>query len=331
MANVMLDNWGLSDCAWWRLERETGEKEDRELRRIRQRYYRENPMRKKDHDICWQNMLTSLVLWDHIYINFHQTSRSADYLEMRNFANVMEKLTGDTDIFKAVTVDVSLLHDMDVWKYVSVYEKMLQEQRYTPDYDLLIRGIQYLLKANILGYDYIPHPRRAAFLQQAGIFTQKFDRTRYLDILDEEIRKYMEEVNELIGHQFQTVSFPVLYKFIEAHASNSKEELKVALELREHKNVKAFRECLDKIQKDYSEGNLLSLGTSLKETKEICRTITEDMYKKPLSFSVSLGLSPSIDVNIDFPGRTRSKLHTTFLYDLASFALKGKPKNKYNL
>jgi len=200
-----------------------------------------------------------------------------------------------------------------------------------PNYGLIKRGIQYLLKANMLGFDYIPHPRRAAFLQQAGVFSNGFDRTRYLDILDEDVRKYMEEVNELMDYQLQTVCFPVLYKFIEANAGSSREELKVALELRENKNVKSFRESLDKIQKDYSEGNILSLGVSLKETKEICKTITGEMYMRPLSFSVSLGLSPSIDMNIDLAGRTQSKLHTTFLYDLASFALKGKPKNKYNL
>ena len=331
MSDVMLDNWGLSDCAWWHLERETGEREDIELRRIRQRYYAENPMRKKDHDICWQNMLTSLVLWDHIYINLHSTSYSADFLEMRSFVNVMEKLTGNTDIFKVASVDVSHINYANVWKYVRAYEEILQEQRHTPYYDLLLRGIQYLLKANMMGFDYIPHPRRAAFLQQAGVFSKGFDRTRYLDILDEEVLKYMDELNELAGHQPTMVQFPVLYRFIEANASTSKEELKVALELRENKNVKAFRKSLDKIQKDYSEGNMLSVVSSLKETKDICNTIAGEMYRHPLSFNVTLGFSPSVDVNVDLPKRIRGKLHTTFLYDLAHFALKGNTKRKYNL
>lgn len=330
----MLDNWGLSDCAWWRLERETGKKEDITARRMRHQYFHESPMRKKDHVICWQHMLTSLVLWDHIYLNFADSGPSRNYFEMNSFINVMEQLVGETDIFKVLSpVAEHIRHGMgaDLRKYKSLYDNLLREQGHNSNSELLSRGIIYLLSANVLGYDYMPHPRRAAFLQQAGVFSTGFDRTKYLDILDEEVKKYVDKMNALMDHQLKTVSFPLLYDFITAHASSSKEEVMVALELRENKNVKFFRESLNKIQRDYELGNLLSLSASLKETQEICNAITGEMYTRPLSFSVSLGLSPSIDINFDFSKKVHSKLHTTFLYDLASYAIKGRSKNKYNL
>lgn len=331
MASVMLDNWGLSNCAENLIARskESDAKKSEILHR--KKPWGSYPGVERDRDICWQNFLTSLVLWDRVYLNLWETGFSYDACTIQLFLEVAREQLKCRDIIRTVKPWDYAAYVYSAESISQLYGHIEEGWRKSPRFELLCQSYQYHIQANVLGYNYLPHPRRASLLYESGIFRKEFDRTKYLDTLDKSVIEYIDKLNTLVDCQLKTAQFPLLYGFIASNAGDVNEELQVALELRQNRNVKRFRKSIDKIEKAYSEGNLMAVQASLLETKEICDTITSEMYSKPWSFGVSLAVSPSINIDGEVQGKVRSKLHTTFLYDLASFAIKGETKRKYKL
>ncbi len=337
MGNVLIDKWALSTCAV-RLNyyRECRAEEDfaAYLQNEHQisTYPHLDTRARENADLCWQNFLTSLILWDNIYITHRPRmmialSEISDIQEL--IATVNKNSKGDQSIKRVENVDL-LERTINPEKYVALYEDLTEMYPRGLNRDLLLGGYYYLLRANALGYNYLPHPRRADIIRKSGFFDKQFDRTRYLEIIDAEVLNYMEELRKLARCQLKTISFPLLYYFISENSGGVEDELRVTMELRNNKNVKLFRKSINKIEEAYSSGNLLSLDASLQETRDICEAITREIYRKPHTFNVSLGISPSINIDGEISGKVHSRLHTTFLFDIASFAIKGKTKNKYN-
>lgn len=279
--------------------------------------------------ICRQNFLTALVLWDDIYVNSNP-SHSVSLSELDTLNEFYELLGTPPFIHKIPLIDNNGFYFDDRQK---IYRKLFKEINDTigcvdtPDnHDeriLLVRGGLYMMEANSAGMTYLPHPRRAKVLYNSGLFSRGFDGRVYLDIVDKEVRKYIEAVNELAQFQLLSTSFPALYKFISTIAKDPLDEFRVALELRKDKNVSLFRKSVNDIDEELKKGNIHEVRASLMKTKEICDEISDSLYKKPLSYGVSIGLSPSIEVSYDCKPKVSSGFHTTFLSDLANFALKG--------
>lgn len=335
MAEVLLDNWGLSECV---------NKNFREKNFYG--YY--NSGNKYVEDICWQNFLTSIILWDDVYMNSSQNILRTPYSANTIFDDCLHSGTSMSTaaiywlntIFKNLSFVHTLEESSETMRLSENHEinKLLETLKRT-EFDkinsrhkaLLILGYRYVIEANELGYNYLPHPERAEFLRKSGVFNQGFNRKIYMDILDNEVKKYIEDVNKLCNNSLFKTNFPVLYKFISENTSSPREEFMYALELRNDKNVVKFRESVNEIEKSLNNGNILELKRSLDCTKEICDAITTDIYKQPLSFGVSLGLSPALNINLDDKNkkRTKSSLHTTFLYDITKFAVTGKKGRRY--
>lgn len=330
MSKVLLDNWELSTCAMVKLG---ASKKNFDLWGHGHYSYYDNDRIDKAVDICWQNLLTCIVLWDDIYLNYH------DYNELYYFhrSRSLEKRYVNKlhSFITSSSEDPMFLHYLDrdsIPEWSPQYEdlKMLYERIGHNDrisreeIFLLLRGYNYLIESNLLGYNYLPHPRRAELLYNSGIFQKGFDRKLYLDELDKGVKDFIDRVNELSNYQLKIVHFPVLYKFIHENSKNPEEELLMALSLRREKDVIKFRESLSTIEIELENGNYLGYAASIERVKEICDDITAKMYKKPISFEMSLALSPAINLGLEPQCRVKSKLHTTFLQKLANYSLTGK-------
>jgi len=280
--------------------------------------------------LCQQNLLTATVLWDDIYINIDRT-KSNDYCAITR----LHEILGDESFAHFISLDsydIRDLSDSEIYnKLVDILTNNGDIINFKERSYMLWRGGLYLMKANSTGLAYLPHPYRAKLLYDSGIFPRKFDGRVYLDIIDKEVREYIEAINELAQFQLLSTSFPILYEFISKIAKDPLDEFRIALELREEKNVSLFRKSVNEISEEVKKGNIHALRASLMKTKEICDEITASLYKKPLSYGVSIGLSPSIEIGRDHNPKVASGFHTTFLSDLANFALKGDIAKHYML
>lgn len=305
--------------------------------------YRTILERKEENDLCWQNFLSAIVLWDKIYINkAHTDSRSmilADVLK-----GILEKHFADNCKLNEIIETKFFLPDEAMYE-LSGHTK-LQYHNDLNDFQIykkreLIRVTSYLDVANANGYDFLPHPSRAKVLQENNLFNSKNNLTeKYIQSLEKNIQDFLEHMNDLYEHQLKKVDFPILYSFIRSNANEPTDELNIALELRNNKNVIKFRKSIDKMNKCLNSGDKLAYINSLKDVSAITETISHELNKKPISYEVKLGLSPTLEYPYVLPNaemsvsgtiykRSKSKIHTTFLYDLANFSLRGKTKKKY--
>lgn len=328
MSEIIIDNWGLSACA-----HKLTPVDDHILSR---NLYKELPY----IELCWQNFLTSIVVWDKIFYDpinhfaYRSIERYGNYKELPLFDYLCKQ-----EVFKEIPSD-ELSPDNSYRKLADLenlwYEK--EGHKYKDFDDLIFRGFIYVLKANRFGYSYLPHPLRAAELEKYDAFQSAFNANLYLDILDKDVCNIVENINKEAGKEIKNIPFPLLYHFIHSNASNPKEELELALHLRKQKDVMAFRKSVDKINDSLNKGDILELKASIEQVHQISKEITNKMYKKPSSFSVSLGITPSItsspiSLNIEknsthIEPQIKKVIHTTFLTELASFGLQGQKSKR---
>lgn len=321
MSKVMLDNWGMYSCIIKRFCFDTNNPSQRPL------YYDDV---LENEDICWQNFLMCCILWDDIYLNFDlgslENNKTTQYIRkfIDQYVNVYDFL---------YTVERKKIPDgdFDNSKIYSLYARSNQNEFKDYNKKVLLRGYKYIIESNLLGYNYFPHPVRAKLLYDSEIFKKGFDRTLYLDILDYEIESYINSVNKLCKNQLKTTSIPVLYKFIKDNATSPKEELDIAILLRSDANVKKLRECSNLIDAQVNNQIMFELNQSIKLVRDICNEIVSTkMYKIPVSVDVALGITPGItlgsDLNLKF---CKNTFHTTFLYDIAKYSIKGDMKDRY--
>jgi len=328
MSKVMMDSLGIYECVSHTLEQHSHFKKNAN-------HSIDNLHTNRDSLICRQNFLTALVLWDDIYVNSNP-SHSVSISEHKTLSRFYKLLGTPPFIHKRPFCDNNgLLFDDCKEIYHKLYEEIngtighvITPENYN-ERILLVRGGLYMMEANGAGITYLPHPRRAKVLYNSGLFPRGFDGRVYLDIIDKEVRDYIKAINELAQFQLLSTSFPVLYKFIEEEAKDSLDQFTVALKLRDNKNVVEFRKSVNDISEELKKGNIHEFRASLLKAKEVCDEISDSLYKKPLSYGVSIGLSPSIEISGDYKAKVSSGFHATFLSDLANYGLKG-IRPKYN-
>lgn len=316
MSKVILDSWGISEL----------------LREVSKNQPLSTYFNYPELLVCHQNLLNALVLWDDIYLNADLTSTCEFVVAERSIHEFHDAL-GCSPFIHVAPIELHWYNCEDSAKkftkaicnishYISNNDK-LDISNNCSLRKLLFRGCLYLMHSNHMGISYLPHPFRAEFLSESGIFSRKFDALTYLGIVDKEIADYINAINELAQSQLLSTPFPVLFKFIMETAKNPFDEFTVALELRKNKNVVSFRESVNEICEEVEKGNIHALRASLMKAKEVCDDISNSLYKRSIHYGVSIGLSPSIEISSDGKLKVSSGFHTTFLSDMANYGLKG--------
>lgn len=314
MSKVMIDYWGISET----LHAEFG---------FSYRYQHPGPSDPSEILVCKQNFLTALVLWDEIYLNSDIKNKNERDESNRVAFHLWEMLEHQPFVHT-----ITIGNCMDYFWCKRFSEIMMRKSN--NDYnsskrDLLFRSSLYLAQAINSRITYLPHPFRAKFFKDSGIFQQSLDPRLFLNIIDDEVCEYIKATNELAKYPLMSMPFPVLYEFISRIAKDPLDEFKVALDLRNDKNVSLFRESINEITEELEKGNCLAVKANLLRVKEICDEITNSIYKKEKSYGVVIGLSPAFSIGWDGKLKISSGIHTTFLSDLAKFSFTGDIPDRY--
>lgn len=314
MSKVMIDYWGISET----LHAEFG---------FPYRYQHPGPSDPSEILVCKQNFLTALVLWDEIYLNSDIENMNERDESNRVAFHLWEMLEHQPFVHT-----IPIANRIDIFWYKKFSEIMMYKSNNDYNFskrDLLFRSSLYLAQAINSGITYLPHPFRAKFFKDSEIFRRPLDPRLFLDIIDDEVRNYINAINKLAKYPLMSMPFPVLYEFISRIAKDPLDEFKVALDLRNDKNISLFRESINEITEEFEKENLLAVKASLLKVKEICDEITNSIYKKEKSYGVSIGASPAFSISWDGKLKISSGIHTTFLSDLAKFSFKGDIPDRY--
>lgn len=316
MSKVILDSWGISNFLFAASKNEPLST------------YFDDPILL----VCHQNLLNALVLWDDIYLNADLTS-SCEFFTAEHCIHDFHDALGHPPFIHVAPIDLHWYNcEESAQKFAkaicNIPHHILSNEKLDTSNncglrELLFRGYLYVIHSNHMGISYLPHPFRAEFLSESGIFSRKLDALTYLGIVDKEITDYINTINKLAQSQLLLTPFPVLFKFIMEMAKDTLDEFTIALELRKDKNIVSFRESVSEICKEVEKGNIHALRASLMKAKEVCDDISNSLYRRPIHYGVTVALSPSIEISSDGKPKVRSGFHTTFLSDMANYGLKG--------
>ena len=323
MSTVLLDNWLLFNCITTKMYNMN----DEELPGYGSIHLSNKLIRKDVTEQCWQNLVTSLVLWDDIYFNIRDRSHSS---YDRYFTH---KLLGsflmDNKNIHILDRNYIPFYEPDVGTARKLYDSIHSENKDYDTIELLFRGYLYLLDAAHLGYNYLPHPYRAKVFKESKIYQEgMFSGKDIMIRLDKDIKEFLDRINEEFQRPIIPTKFPVLYQYIKSNSNSPHEELALALSLRDSKSVSQFRNSINRIDKAISNGDYVELSEVLKTVDDVCNDVAKELSSKSHTTTVSIDLIPvpsiGISTDVTFQKRNNSKLHTAFLYDLTEFALRGK-------
>lgn len=332
MSKIIIDNWCLSSCVF----KMRGGSSDSNY----YLYDKGKPPKVDEINLCWQNFLTSLVVWDTVFVNLNDDSFSSSTYDAQGI-NILLGYVGDKNIFETININdedifnKSMLSSLECEWYRKSRADTIRES------NLLFRAYVYAMKANALQCSYLPHPLRAQELSKTDLYKTPIDANIFLRTLDSQVQRFIEALHKELGKELSNITFPLLYHYIHENSSSAKEELKLALELRKYDSVKKFRKSVAQVEESFEKGNILDVKSAIIQVNQICAEIENQICKKPKGFKVTLGVTPGIKPKFSLSlGRettttieelkTKKKIHTTFLYDLATFAYTGKDNFRKN-
>lgn len=177
---------------------------------------------------------------------------------------------------------------------------------------------------------YLPCKERAEYLKKCDFLDSYINRKDVMNLLDKTLAEYYISLNKRFGVNKIKFSFPVLFDFV---AENTKDDffLKTALQLRNEKEVVQFRNWLSNFEQQLQDGKLLELERLLNYLPALISDLTKVTSPKR-NAELQIGLSPAINLPIDFGDPAKHLIHVDFLRTLSSFAVNRRSLNQqYNI
>jgi len=319
MSSIMIDKWSIENVIGYLGGNVNNYKINEYYHnRIEDLYH--NPT---TFEICWENFITAIILWDGIYsFNCQFIYDWKKSLKNKYLADSLEKI-----IYQ---VELNMINDSlrDIYIELSTGTSMLSPQSCE-------RTLGYIIISNSLGVPFLAHPSRIYNDSYLFILNSLFTRLDIIDKIDKELNKYYLKVNEEIGRKFLKFNYPVLIDMIKKEAHTPEEELKIALEMREQKDVVLFRKKIQEIEQVINQGNTQVLMTELKLVSDLAKEITTKFDKKVfigeflISFTPSIGITPGFSRPISINTSIKPRLHTTFIRRLLNFGVNERNNGNY--
>jgi len=295
----------------------------------------------------WQQFLTSLVLWDKI-----------EYFcgEKDSGRHVLIKLGYDAFNSHCINLDEILIpksrpdeHYHNIISYAEQYADNYFKNNvlpngisnlheaftfWRPDVNravspsdaiqiVKVRTFYYLITCSVLGVNYLPHPFRADFICEEKIYENDLklllNRIDLLKVIDKKVLEYCDVVNKKFGRKQFTLNYPLLYDYIKKNSNSKFDELKVALSLREEKDVLQFRKEMSAIEDKIQTGDMQLAERVFDDVNECADSVINKYKVKRNLGELSLGLSPTITLPIQLP--YSKPLNLTFLTKLVDFGI----------
>lgn len=276
--------------------------------------YFENRGERYSSEICWDNFLTAIVLWDEIW-NFKPNDyRWKDIFVQSNIVDNMKKLVR--------TVSREAIDE----PFLDTYLSLVRGNSHTPP-NIRRRTLGYQLISNSLGVPFLAHPRRATYLlddlSRSIPYHSKADFNR-LDIIsriDKELMTYYERINKELGRDMLKIKYPVLIDYIIRQTNTPEEEMEAALSLRNERYVVDFRKELNNIENLINEcGDIPKILSELTTVSDLAKDITSKYSKETKLGELSISLAPSFSTPIILKKRKKG-LHITFIRKLMNYGI----------
>lgn len=328
MSSVLFDNWSINSIfgleenvyGFIRQVRNYNDKNFSDLDRNTFEKVENGIMTLSGMDcICWQNIIMAIPSWDEIKVIRQYNIDSSIYEEiLKPLCGIITYLGDGEEIETIEKIDHRIYHDMHYAAYREGYKS-----NFLIDGNLLQRTYIYITFSCTYGIDYIPHPYRSETIRVQSNFREDINRYCRNDILsktDSVINEIFNELNAEIGREAFTFSYPILYNYIKRNTHSLQNEIDAAFKLRDQRDVRDFRNGLDK-------GSIIEVRYILKQIKEQARRIVDKLYREVKIGEISIGLQPTINVPLKF--RRKNKIiNMSFLTRLIDYSLKGENEKK---
>lgn len=291
------------------------------------------------------NIITAIVLWDDIYI-FHERLNShyingIKYFQQysSNFHKIKPTYLLPYDLMKMKArhlfeyFEGENLNCYDLkpdengnYKFVDMMNTLSKYTQFSDDISYQAnRAFQYLITANINGFDYMPSIQRQTILESYG-YANFFIRKDVMSKIDNELNRYYNQVNEHLPIKKISYPFPVLLDYL-LESYCLEDIIKGAFELKQSKPVLKFRKEMDALEKAWENGNIRSIEQYFKEIEHIIDVLSGSI-KSNKKFNLTISFPPALSFDIAIP--RKKCFHSIFLKDLAFYGINArKPKRDF--
>lgn len=190
-------------------------------------------------------------------------------------------------------------------------------------------SIFYLLLGSVLDTPYRPSPKRADFMstflaQGAGHWAGDTAQDHFLRFFETESIKLCEEIRAAIGLEFDTIRVPVVASYIFSQVKEKEEISSLLMEIRGSRERKALVDWLEQMNMLLETGNVVKYAKEFQAVRDLFGDLSNAMgLRKSESATVTLGLSPSLDVSSSIFSRLfrRRPPHTVLVRRFADHLL----------
>ncbi len=236
-----------------------------------------------------------------IHLNEGTFKESAKKLQQDNIDFVLPKFYRDSKEFSELFIKSfpdNKLHK-DVLDDLKKVENALRDStEIESNYAMFsFRGFYYKELAHLFSYSYSPHTWRSNIIDIDTDKT-KIDFAKYVTEVTGQIRQELAlKLNNELNTTVFSGDFPVISTYIAHQCRTRKELLKVALEIRETRSVRAFREWIGEIQE--SVQNQSDLPKIANARAELVTTLKD--IRKELGLETTSHRTETVKIKMEIP------------------------------
>lgn len=266
-----------------------------------------------------QNYIYSLVLWDEIICV--QDSRFYE-----GSVRVVRTLQEEIDELNTNYINNKLgiyFVDEKLFRYKEKSHEIVSDMKIDDENIMIAEDvIRYILLGYNLGVNICLSPERTRFIKLEHFDNYIFDRLDVINMLENEVKDFYNEINNKIGKKIICFQSPLLFDYICKEAKDFNQALDMAIRMKNEKHIIEYRRIMDEMEDCLNKGNFVKFNEYLSIIPDIVNSIRTAGIKTQ-SFEIGLSPVPNISTNINLPlGRMyKNKLHMRFLKDLAKFGM----------
>lgn len=304
---------------------------------IMKKYYEKN-------DLHLKNYLYSLILWDKIIcIEEDDFCSFGSYNRRRNnYISIIDDIIySGSSLHKRRTYIEALgnrfnMNINDINNFLGINNVKMNTTKYreesykivanmkieNEDRQIAEDAVRYILLGYNLGVNICLSSERTNFICLKHYDDYIFNRLNIIDMIENDIKEFYEEINSKIGKKIISFQSPLLVDYICRESKTFDQALHMAKKLKKEKHLVEYRRTMDEMEKCLNKGDFLKFNEYLSVIPDIVNSIRIAGIKTQ-TFEIGLNPVPNISTNfnISFGRRTHNKLHFRFLKDLAKFGM----------
>ncbi|MCM1233215.1 MAG: hypothetical protein NC489_24110 [Ruminococcus flavefaciens] len=254
MSSVLIDNWNL----------------------VNAELIRDNKGKSVPNN-AYTDLLSALVLWDDVYYLDEGLSTVGWTYRKQDFEELLKPLYIDAEIKNGFERSSNQIYCDN---YEQEYGKIIAQ-----------RAIYYSEISKAYKMNYLPVEKRADFLRNNIDIMDLWTRN---EIIREEEKEILKRIDQFNKSNLSDIQIPLLANLILKNSHGSSGYLKTAIDVKNAKEVKRFREYMDKIDNEINSGNEDELKYLLGLIPQIVNDVQKLDKKIELKAVIKMQLSPTV-------------------------------------